>query len=72
MDGITQLEQEIWRHLQLAKMTGGAVQDDHLEAARALTALLAEIGGDRSSQRSRSAGGLRSRLRDLLGRKPAP
>ena len=72
MDGITQLEQEIWRHLQLAKMTSGAVQDDHLEAARALTALLAQIGGDRSSQESRSAGGLRSRLRDLLGRKPAP
>lgn len=72
MDGITQLEQEIWRHLQLAKMTGGAVQDDHLEAARALTALLAKIGGDRPSQRSRSAGDIRSRLRRLLGKKAQP
>ena len=72
MDGITQLEQEIRRHLALATLTDGVVREDHQEAARALTALLAEIGGDRPSQKSRSASGIRSRLRDLLGRKPAP
>ena len=43
MDGITQLEQEIRRHLALATLTDGVVREDHQEAAQALTALLAQI-----------------------------
>ena len=72
MDGVKQLEHEVRRHLELAKLTGGTVRQDHINAAIQLMLVWLEIGGDRPSQRSRSAGGLRSRLRDLLGRKPAP
>ena len=39
MDGMTQLEHEINRHLALAQLTDGAIRDGHLEAARQLAAL---------------------------------
>lgn len=72
MDGVKQLEHEIRRHLELAKLTGGTVRQDHINAAIQLMLVWLEIGGDGPSQKSKSAGGLRSHLRDLLGRKPAP
>lgn len=39
MDGLTQLEHEINRHLALAQLTDGAIRDGHLEAARQLAVL---------------------------------
>lgn len=72
MDGVKQLEHEIRRHLELAKLTGGTVRQDHINAAIQLMLVWLEIGGDGQSQRSRSAGDIRSRLRRLLGKKARP
>lgn len=63
MSGRDQLEHEIRRHLAMAQLTCGAIQDGHREAARLLSQVLVEIGGEAPSQESRSAGRIRLRPR---------
>lgn len=63
MSGRDQLEHEIRRHLAMAQLTGGAIRSGHQEAARLLSQVLDEIGGEAPSQESRSAGRIRLRPR---------